>query len=324
MEQGAFMIVSFLLDLWWGDPRWLPHPVVGMGKMITWLDHALQHWITQRKWNQISHPWCIRLLGLTFPVVIGGGVFGIVWIVVFIAEMIHPWMGVGIEALLVWTTIAPKGLSEAGMRIYEALKENDLPKARIALSMVVGRDTEKLGESEIVRGGVETVAENIVDAVVSPLFYAAIGGAPLAFAYRAINTLDSMVGYKNERYLHLGWASARMDDIANYVPARLTILPMTLSFILLRLHLIRALQTGWKDAKHHPSPNSGIPEALMAGALGIQLGGRNTYGGVVSDRPRMGEEIVSKNAEHLQIAVRVLWCTSILTLVLLVGLRLAF
>lgn len=319
MEHALFLIISFILDLWWGDPRYFPHPVVGMGKLISWLDQRLVDWIKRMKWNLVDHVWRIRLIGLSFPVIIGGGVFVAAWIVVWIAEAIHPWFGIVTEALLIWTTIAPKGLSEAGWRIYDALKENDLSKARTALSMVVARDTEQLDEAEIVRGGVETVAENIVDAVVSPLFYAALGGAPLAMAYRAINTLDSMVGYKNERYLHLGWASARMDDLANFVPARITIIPMLLSFFVLRLHPLRALQTCWKDAKLHPSPNSGIPEALMAGALGIRLGGNNTYGGVVSKREYIGEEVVPKSAEHLLISVHVLWWTSIWTLVLFGG-----
>jgi len=317
--EAAFVMVSFLLDWWLGDPRWLPHPVVGMGKAIAFLDRALRRMIQARGWNHTEHSRRIRLVGMLLPLVIAGGVFGLVWYAVRMAESIDHWIGTVLEIILVWTAIAPKGLADAGMRIYRALRENDLPRARMELSMVVGRDTERLDEPEIVRGGVETVAENIVDAVVSPLFYAVIGGAPLAMAYRAINTLDSMVGYKNERYLHLGWASARLDDVANYVPARLVILPMTLAIFLLRLNPVRALRTWWRDAKGHPSPNSGIPEALMAGALGIQLGGTNTYRGVVSDRARLGEDIHKKRAEHVVMAVRVLWWTTIFTLLLFAG-----
>jgi adenosylcobinamide-phosphate synthase len=217
-----------------------------------------------------------------------------------------------VEIILISTTIATKGLVDAGKQIYRALQVKDLDQARTALSMVVGRDTKELDSSEVVRGGVETLAENIVDAITSPLFYAAIGGAPLAMAYRAINTLDSMVGYKNETYLHLGWASARLDDLANWLPARLTILPMFIALALCKLDARQGWRTYLQDAHYHPSPNSGIPEAMMAGGLHIELGGINYYQGQISERARMGTPLEKRKPEHLAKAMNVVIWTSII------------
>ncbi|MGA8943682.1 MAG: adenosylcobinamide-phosphate synthase CbiB, partial [Thermoactinomyces sp.] len=216
--------------------------------------------------------------------------------------------------------IAPRGLAEAGEAIYEALANKDIEQARRCLSMVVGRDTDRLNKEEIVRGGVETVAENIVDGIISPLFYAAIGGGPLAIAYRAINTLDSMVGYKNKTYVHLGWASARLDDLANWLPARTMVPFMLLALGLLRLSPAEAWKTLRQDARKHPSPNSGIPESLMAGGLRIQLGGVNVYQGVRSIRARMGKPVQSKRAKHLLLAIRVMWFTTYLYLAAMIWL----
>jgi adenosylcobinamide-phosphate synthase len=190
---------------------------------------------------------------------------------------------------LISTTIAIKGLASAGKSVKEPLAEGDLVRARKSLSMIVGRDTEHLEESEIVRGAVETVSENTVDGITAPLFWALIGGAPLAMAYRAVNTLDSMVGYKNEQYFQFGWASARLDDIVNWLPARLTALTMWFSSLFIRGSRHRdAWKITWSDAGKHPSPNSGWSEAMVAGLMGVQLGGVNYYKGRISERAQMG------------------------------------
>lgn len=212
---GAWIIIlAYILDRCIGDPRWVPHPVIGMGKAIS----ALERMIRARvKTNE-----GLTRAGLLFPLLIAGGSFVVTWGVLLLLGLIHPIVSGIAEVILIATTIASKGLRDAGMEVYRHLKQQDIAAARRSLSMIVGRDTSHLDEPEVVRGTVETVAENIVDAIVSPLFYALIGGAPLAMAYRAVNTLDSMVGYKNDKYLHLGWASARLDDWANWIPARLT------------------------------------------------------------------------------------------------------
>jgi adenosylcobinamide-phosphate synthase len=311
MEKIWMICGAFLLELLWGDPRWLPHPVAGIGRCITWLEKGLRRLVALDRGTSLK----VRLIGLLFPLVIAGGTYGLVW---EITDFCYRWSrmaGVGSEMILIWLTIAPKGLAAAGNQIYRALMEGDMEKARRELAMVVGRDTEHLGSAEIVRGGVETVAENIVDAVISPLFYAVIGGAPLAFAYRAVNTLDAMVGYRNERYIDLGWASARLDDLANWLPARLTVIPMLMAALFLRLHPRSAWRVVRRDAHLHPSPNSGIPESLMAGALQIQLGGINYYQGQVSVRALLGDPLQQKTPLHLQLAVRMMWWTTALSII---------
>lgn len=310
MEWAMILLAAYILDRLVGDPRWLPHPVVGMGKSISLLEKGLCRLMRLLRWENETHHRHIRLLGLLFPVVIVVGVYLAVFFIVQFVSGWNVWAGRVLEVFLIATTIATKGLAEAAGHICEALQAKDMERARYALSMVVGRDTEKLDEREIVRGGVETVAENIVDAVTSPLFYAALGGAPLAMAYRAVNTLDSMVGYRNEKYLYLGWASARLDDLANWLPARLTIFPMLAALALLKLHPREAWEAYRQDAHRHPSPNSGIPEAIMAGGLHIQLGGINTYQGHISCRATMGRPLEDRKPVHLLQAIRVLHWTS--------------
>ncbi|WP_273127427.1 adenosylcobinamide-phosphate synthase CbiB [Bacillus weihaiensis] len=273
-----FIAFAVILDLLIGDPRWIPHPVIIIGKFID---------VIERRWNRNHHK---RMKGLFLLVGITCGAYltisGIIWIL----SLIHPLLSLIAEVYFISTTIAMKGLQQAGLEVMKPLLQNDLPKARLKLSYIVGRDTEDLPKSEIVRGTVETVAENTVDGIISPIFWAIIGGAPLAMAYRAINTLDSMVGYKNERYIDFGWASARCDDLANYIPARLTAFFMWIFAVFIPYSKRRnALLITFRDAKKHPSPNGGWPEAMTAGLLGVILGGENKYQGKVSYRAEMGE-----------------------------------
>ncbi|MBA4601489.1 adenosylcobinamide-phosphate synthase CbiB [Thermoactinomyces mirandus] len=315
---AVVFILAILIDWIWGDPRSSWHPVAGMGKMIGWLDHRLQAFCKKRNWNMTRDKWKVRCLGTLLPLTVAGSVWGAAYLLVRVAGQIHLVLGILCETVLIWLAIAPRGLAESGEAIYEALVNKDLELARRRLSMVVGRDTSRLNKEEVVRGGVETIAENIVDAIISPLFYAAIGGAPLAMAYRAVNTLDSMVGYKNRTYLHLGWASARLDDLANWLPARTMVPFMLFALGLLRLSPRAAWKTVREDAHKHPSPNSGIPESLMAGGLQIQLGGVNVYQGVRSIRSRMGKPVQSRRAKHLLLAIRVMWFTTWLYLLAMI------
>lgn len=273
---------AYVLDRLLGDPRWLPHPVIGMGKAISAVEAAIR---------RLVQPRLHRLAGLLLPLLVAGGSLALTFAVLRLAAAVNPWLAAGLEAALIWTTIAAKGLHQAGKEVLGHLLRGDLAEARRSLGMVVGRDTAQLPQPEIVRGAVETVAENIVDGVVSPLFYAILGGAPLAMAYRAVNTLDSMVGYKNEKYKDLGWASARLDDVMNYIPARITAILLVAVSWLLRLNAKGAIRAVLKDASRHPSPNSGYPESAVAGALGVQLGGTNYYHGVESRRAHMGEKL---------------------------------
>ena len=279
-SENLLMILgaAILLDLIIGDPRWLPHPVVQMGKLISFLD---------QKWNHGEHRMKKGMV-LTLTVILF--VFLVTSAVLFIAYKLHPVFAIILEIYLISTTIAINGLSTAAKAVLHPLGNGDIVEARKQLSMIVGRDTKSLPEKEIVRGTVETVAENTVDGITAPLFWAIIGGAPLALVYRAINTLDSMVGYKDERYSQFGWASAKLDDLANWIPARITALFIWISALFIKgSKLKHALMITLRDARKHPSPNSGWSEAMVAGLLGVQLGGINYYKGRKSERATMGD-----------------------------------
>lgn len=281
------IVCAILLDLLIGDPKWLPHPVVGMGKSIAYFE---------KRWNLQPFQ---KLKGVLMAVVVVGMTYLFTFLLVSLAYRFHFVIGIVVEAYLLFTTIAIKGLKQAAINVANPLMKGDFSQARTALSWIVGRDTQELPEREVVRGTVETVAENTVDAIIAPLFWALIGGAPLAMAYRAVNTLDSMVGYKNSRYLEFGWASARLDDFMNWIPAKVTTLCIWLSAIFFSpSRLKEAVLITFRDAPKHPSPNSGWPEAMVAGLLGVQLGGRNTYKGILSERARLGDaerELIPKD-----------------------------
>ena len=296
---------AFLLDRLIGDPPSWPHPVKWMGSLIGRLDKALN----KGKYRKMK--------GMLMLVLVLGIVLIAAALSVHLVYLLHPAAGVIWEGLIIASTIAQKSLEEAGDDVYSPLSRGDMKEARKKLSYIVGRDTDSLGESEIVRGTVETVAENTSDGITAPLFWAAIGGAPLAMLYRAVNTCDSMVGYKNERYQDFGWASAKMDDFLNWIPSRLT------GFLMLIGHHSEhhPKRSCWKilfrDAKKHPSPNSGWCEAGVAALLGVQLGGRNVYKGIVSNRALMGEEIVPLKADHIHKTIKIMHRTAFLFLLVL-------
>ncbi|HWP50043.1 MAG TPA: adenosylcobinamide-phosphate synthase CbiB [Candidatus Limnocylindrales bacterium] len=299
------IFLAYLLDLILGDPRWLPHPVRGIGYAITQTERFLRR-------LKIAE----RLAGVILTVFIVGGIFLISTGLVNLAHFLHPTLGTGLSIVLIFTTLSVKSLYQESMKVYWALQKGDLLKARKDLAMIVGRDTENLDFVEIVRAGVETVAENTVDGVISPLFFAFLGGAPLALTYKAINTLDSMVGYRNEKYLRFGWASARLDDIANFIPARIAGILMPLAAFLCGERGFEALKIVLRDGQKHPSPNSGISEAAVAGALGVQLGGLNFYQGKPSLKPTLGDSTRSLTLEDIYRANRIMLVTSGLTLTL--------
>lgn len=304
------LTLAFFIDLLIGDPRWLPHPVVGMGKLISILEKIFNRG-SARKWK-----------GLLFLLVFLTIIATIVISILLISYHLHFVFGIFVEAILISTTIATKGLKEAACQVYVPLKENDLIAARKNLAMIVGRDTEMLDEQEIVRGAVETVAENTSDGITAPLFFALFGGGVFAMIYRAVNTCDSMVGYKNERYHQFGWASARFDDVLNYFPSRLTAFVMLLvNSPLEKKKKKDCVEILLRDARKHPSPNSGWLEAAMASLLGVQLGGRNTYKGIESIRAHMGDPVKPLEKEHIaygnQMMVRT--CSSFLITLWIIG-----
>lgn len=292
----TLVITSLLLDWLLGDPRWLPHPVVAIGRLVAALERVLRRFMA----NERSAG--VLLLVLTVGVSVAAA-----WGLVLGAGFLHPAAGFAVEAFLGWTCLAARSLHDESGRVAEALARGDLPAARHALSLIVGRDTEALPEPEIWRGAVETVAENTSDGVIAPLFWLMVGGAPLAIAYKAVNTLDSMVGYKNERYLRFGWASARFDDLVNLVPARLTGVLMALAAPILGLSGRNAWRIMLRDGRNHSSPNSGIPEAAAAGALGVQLGGTNRYFGKPVAKPTIGDPLKPLDAAAWRGAVRLMY-----------------
>lgn len=279
--------LALVIDRIIGDPPSWPHPVKWMGTLISKLEKRLNKGSYQK--GKGSWMLFIVLLVVIFPT----------WLLSVAANYFHPIAGIFVEGLIIASTIAHKNLKDSALEVYNPLQKEDIKEARFRLSYIVGRDTEELNEQEIVRGTVETVAENTSDGVTAPMFWAFIGGAPLAMLYRAINTCDSMVGYKNDRYIDFGWASARMDDIANWIPSRLTACVMLLA----NQPFNRNKKSAWKmvlrDARRHPSPNSGWCEAAAAALLGVQLGGTNTYKGIISNRALMGDKFFTLEKIHI-------------------------
>ena len=275
------VLIGFLVDQIIGDPRSWPHPVVGIGKIISYLERHLN----------IGSSKARRRRGVLLTFLVVGISYLLTWAIVWGAKTVHPYLGLGVSAYFIFSTLAGKSLLDAGQSVIQPLKLGDLNEARLRLSWLVSRDTGNLSEGEIVRGTVETLAENFVDGILSPLFYAALGGAPLAMAFKAISTLDSMVGYRNEQYEAFGWFSARTDDWANYVPARLSVPILLLAGWLRRLPVRHAYRMWKRDASGHPSPNGGNPESIVAGLLGIRLGGINIYHGKPHHRAEMGDAL---------------------------------
>ncbi len=310
----VLVAIAIAIDLIVGDPRGLPHPVVIMGRAISSYERLWNRGTAQQR----------KLSGALLTVMVVGGVWLISWLLLFVLAKLHPGLALIAELWLLSTTLAIKGLGEAARAVAAPLNKGNLPAARQALSMIVGRDTQRLEEADITRGAVETVAENTVDGITAPLLFALIGGAPLALAYKAVNTLDSMVGYRNERFNDFGYASAKLDDIANWLPARLTVVclwmaGMLLSFKGRKLRWQGALSATRQQAPRHPSPNAGWPEAMVANLLGVQLGGTNVYQGVVSHRATLGTPREALTVTHIETTVWLMHGAWLLFFVLMSG-----
>lgn len=303
------MLLAYFLDLILGDPEWLPHPVRLLGKIIS----TLEKWARRAA----STPQKLKILGLFLTALLVTGTYYLTFFSIILVSQIYWILGLFFSVYLAYTTIATKDLYLETKRVFKALQEGNLPQARQKLSLVVGRDTAHLDEPEIVRALLETIAENINDGISAPLFYLSIGGPPLAMGYKAINTLDSMWGYKHEKFLHLGWAAAKLDDLANFIPARISGLIIILSAAFLGKPWRKAYQIMGRDHKHHDSPNSGWPEAAMAGALDLQFGGVNYYFGQPSRKPFIGERKKEFHLNHVQEAWKVLYFSSFLMFIFL-------
>lgn len=280
---------AFVLDLLLGDPLHFPHPVRWMGKTITALEPVFR-----------KLPLGLILSGAMFSILLIIAAWCLTFLLVAVAETIHPLAGIWIQTLIIYYSISARSLGDSAMAVYRSLKKGDFQDAKNKLALIVGRDVARLNETQISRAAVETVGENLVDGLISPLFFAAIGGAPLAMAYKMINTLDSMVGYKNETYKKFGKPSARIDDIANYIPARLSIPIIAMAAQILGGKGIRTFKIGVSEGAKHTSPNAGYPEAGFAGALGIRLGGPGTYHGELISKPCIGACFGKPAPDHIK------------------------
>ncbi|GGD67558.1 adenosylcobinamide-phosphate synthase CbiB [Paenibacillus nasutitermitis] len=305
-EILLLIAAAIVIDWVVGDPKWPTHPVIWIGRFI----HSFERRLYPK--GALMAPSRLKKSGMLLAGTTTVLSFAVIWLITALASFIHPWAGYALSCWFISSTIAVKGLKDAAMLVYRPLIAGDLEEARKYAGYIVSRDTESMSDAEAARAAVETVAENTVDAFVSPLFFALLGAAPLAMLYRSANTLDSMVGYRNERYLHFGWASARLDDILNYLPARITgLLLVAAAWLTPGLAAGRAYGAVQAFARLHPSPNSGIPESAVAGALGIELGGRNIYFGQASERARLGWPLQPLAAGDIIRTVRLLYLVSL-------------
>jgi adenosylcobinamide-phosphate synthase len=312
-SSAALLISAFLLDLALGDPEWLLHPVVLMGKFIAWGERLL--WRGNASGDFLTGMFLsLALIALSA---------GVAWALLYSFTFLPPLLSFLLVVALASTTLATRGLLDAITYIEAPLRAGNLAEAREKLSHIVGRETSSLNEDKVLRATLESLAENTNDGIVAPLFYLFLGGIPLAMAYKAINTLDSMVGYRTERYLYFGKFAARLDDVANFIPARLTAFLMVIATFLVRLNAVLALRVLRRDHANHLSPNAGYPEAALAGALGIRLGGPSVYFGKEVWKPTMGDDFTPVNIEMLKEARSLCLVTAILSLVTFVLISMA-
>jgi adenosylcobinamide-phosphate synthase len=307
--SGTSLLLAWALDAALGDPDWIPwpHPVVLMGQAAQRLEARLR--------RPGDGPTLQVALGGVFCLAVVAGTTAVAWVALTVTGWLWPLLGNALAVYLAYACLATRCLDAEARAVARLVEAGELREARRRLSRIVGRDTEGLPAPEVLRGALETTAENASDGVVAPLFYLALGaalgwGPLLAVAYKAVNTLDSMVGYRDDRYEHFGKASARLDDLANWVPARLTALLVAAVARLAGEDARGALRVAARDGRLHKSPNSGYPEAAFAGALGIRLGGTNTYRGVPRPSPHIGDPGPPLTPEHLRRALRLLWVSS--------------
>lgn len=303
------LAIGFILDQCFGDPYWLPHPIRIIGTMISGGEKIIRSILPNTPRGEI----------------IGGGIVAISvisisaavpYIILWYAGQIHILLQILLESIMCYQIIAVKSLKTESMKVYNQLVQNDLPGARKMVAMIVGRDTENLNQEQITKAAVETVAENTSDGTVAPLLYIAIGGAPLGFLYKAVNTLDSMIGYKNEQYMYFGRFAARLDDLMNYIPARISAWLMIIVSGFLKLDCKNAYTIFKRDRYKHASPNSAQTESVCAGALRIQLAGDAYYFGKLYPKPSIGDPLRPIVYQDICQANRLLYGTAYLTIIL--------
>ena len=310
MKWSLFaVLIGFGIDLLAGDPRSLPHPVVWIGKLISWLEERLR-----RRFGK--EPSQERIAGLVLWLITAILSALVPALLLWICHMISPWLRLIVESIMCWQILAARSLNDETMKVYHALGKRDLKGARHAVSMIVGRDTDQLDEAGIIRAAVETVAENTSDGVIAPLFYLVIFGAPFGFFYKAVNTMDSMLGYQDPPYTHFGWFPAKADDVMNFIPARISAFLMLAAGAILQMNIANGWKIFRRDRYKHASPNSAQTESMCAGLLGVQLAGDAWYRGVLHKKPFIGDPLRPVIPSDIPASCKLMYVTAVLALVL--------
>lgn len=309
------LVLGFCIDLLFGDPHSIPHPVVLIGRLISAMEKLVRKIFpkTVRGENVAGGVLWLLVVLISTAVPLG---------ILYLGYKISPWLGLALESIMCWQILATKSLKVESMKVYTALKAGDPAEYRRAVSMIVGRDTAALDDKAVARAAVETVAENTSDGIVAPMLYLAIGGAPLGFFYKAVNTMDSMLGYVEMPYKNIGLVPAKMDDFFNFLPARLSALLMLLAGWLEGLDIRRGWRIWRRDRRNHASPNSAQTESVCAGLLGLRLAGDAYYHGVLHKKPYIGDPVREIEYEDIPRACRLLYGTAMVSLVLFCGIKL--
>lgn len=311
---AAVLLSGFLLDQVFGDPQFLYHPVRLIGRLIQWLEGGIRKLCGQTEWR-------LFLGGVVLAVTVSGITVFFSWGILALCRMASPGLFYIASVISCYQLLAVKSLKTESMKVYAPLCEDNLLGARKAVSMIVGRDTERLDSEGVIKAAVETVAENTSDGVVAPLFYMAVGGPVLGWFYKAVNTMDSMVGYRNERYLYFGWAAARLDDALNFIPSRLSALFMICAAFFLGMDGKHAWTIWRRDRLNHKSPNSAQTESVCAGALGVQLAGDAWYFGTLHKKKTIGDDLRPVEPEDIKRANRLLYGTACVALAAFLALQ---
>ncbi len=314
MSIAFSIFTGFLLDSIFGDPRRLPHPICLIGNFISVMEKVLRRAFPKSEKGELAG-------GAVLAAAVPAAAFGVSFMILRLCEAVSPVLKFAVETFFCYQIFAAKSLKDESMRVYRYVEAGDIENSRKYLSWIVGRDTKELNFEKIDKAVVETVAENTSDGVVAPLIFMAVGGAPLAFLYKGVNTLDSMVGYKNDRYLYFGRASAKLDDLLNFIPARLTGLAMCIGAFITGLDWRTAFRIYRRDRKNHSSPNSAHPESACAGALNIQLGGDAYYFGRLYRKKTIGDDIRPVDSGDIKLSIRLMYAASVTCLVLALAAR---
>lgn len=316
MLTYASILIGFVLDLLLGDPEWMPHPVVQLGRATTAMERRLRKWFPKTEKGERAAGRCMAILLPLLTLIV---TFDFLWL----CYEVTPWLYLAMQSILCWQCLAMKGLATESGRVQDALEQGNLAKARKQVSRIVGRDTEELTAGGVTCAAVETVAENFSDGVIAPLLCMLVGGAPLALTYKSINTMDSMVGYKNEKYLNFGRGPAKLDDVANWIPSRLSAFLWMAAAGLTGNSAKGAFRIWKRDRRKHASPNAGQTEAACAGSLGIRLAGPISYFGKPVEKEYIGDPDRKINPKDIQRANRMMFVGSVLCLFLGLAIRFA-